>query len=92
MDRIEKDELGKLQFNRKGISAMLTVAEAAKRLHIHPNTLRRWTNTGILPVYRITSRGDRRFNETDIEHFLDETTSDYNRDMPGYLNTGVPKH
>jgi excisionase family DNA binding protein len=40
---------------------MLTVSEVAKVLHVHPNTLRRWADKGIIRSYSITSRGDRRF-------------------------------
>ena len=52
------------------ISAMLTVREVARLLHIHTNTVRRWSNRGILKAYRISSRGDRRFGQQDIAYFL----------------------
>jgi excisionase family DNA binding protein len=51
---------------------MLTVREVARILHVHPNTLRRWTNDGRLRAYRITSRGDRRYKREDIARFLAE--------------------
>jgi len=50
--------------------SMLTSSEAASLLDIHVNTLRRWSNLGILPAYRIGSRGDRRFKRKDIDLFL----------------------
>ncbi len=49
---------------------MLTVREVARLLHVHPNTLRRWSNNGRIKAYRITSRGDRRFKREEIAHFL----------------------
>jgi excisionase family DNA binding protein len=49
---------------------LLTVGQVAERLHIHPNTLRRWANEGKIPVWRFSTRGDRRFSETDIEFYL----------------------
>jgi excisionase family DNA binding protein len=49
---------------------MLTVGEVAKVLHVHPNTLRRWADKGIIKSYSITSRGDRRFMSQDISQFL----------------------
>lgn len=55
-----------------GIGAMLTVREVARLLHIHPNTLRRWSDRGRIRAYRITPRGDRRFKRGDIAHFLAE--------------------
>jgi excisionase family DNA binding protein len=51
---------------------MLTVREVAQLLHIHTNTVRRWSDRGILKAYRITRRGDRRFRREDIGRFLAE--------------------
>ena len=49
---------------------MLTVSEVAEILHIHPNTVRAWSDTGLLKVYRVGYRRDRRFNPQDVENFL----------------------
>jgi excisionase family DNA binding protein len=57
------------------ISDMLTVREVARLLHVHPNTLRRWSNAGRIKSYRITRRGDRRFKREEIAHFLAELNS-----------------
>ena len=54
------------------MEGMLTVSEVAQLLHIHPNTLRRWSNEGRLNAFRITPRGDRRFKRQDVERFLTE--------------------
>jgi len=54
----------------KKMDKMLTPREVAQLLHIHPNTLRRWSNNGRIKAYRITSRGDRRFKREDIASFL----------------------
>jgi len=51
---------------------MMTVREVARLLHVHPNTLRRWSNNGRLKAYRINPRGDRRFKREEIERFLAE--------------------
>jgi len=54
------------------IGPMLTVREVAQILHIHNNTVRRWSDQGLQKAYRITSRGDRRFRKEDILKFLKE--------------------
>ena len=51
---------------------MLTASELAHLLNVHINTVRRWGNRGILKVYRIGPRGDRRFSKEDIDSFLAE--------------------
>jgi excisionase family DNA binding protein len=56
--------------DEKGMGNMLTVQEVARLLHIHPNTLRRWSNQGLIKAYRITPRGDRRFRRQEILDFL----------------------
>jgi excisionase family DNA binding protein len=52
---------------------LLTVGQVASLLHIHPNTVRRWSNTGILKSYRICDRGDRRFKKEDVNLLLFES-------------------
>lgn len=52
------------------IGPMLTTSEVAQMLNVHINTVRRWSNQGLLKAYRIGSRGDRRFNKKDIVDFL----------------------
>ena len=51
---------------------MLTVREVARLLNIHSNTVRRWSDRGVIRAYRITRRGDRRFKREDITRFLAE--------------------
>jgi excisionase family DNA binding protein len=58
--------------NSEQIDGMLTVREVALLLHIHPNTVRRWSNRGKIRTYRITPRGDRRFRREEIARFLAE--------------------
>ena len=49
---------------------LLTVSEAAGVMRVHPNSVRRWADMGLLPVYRIGLRGDRRFRPGDVSDFL----------------------
>jgi excisionase family DNA binding protein len=50
--------------------ALLTTGEAAELLNVHVNTVRRWSNKGILETYRIGSRGDRRLRRRDVDKLL----------------------
>ncbi|MBG7617522.1 MAG: helix-turn-helix domain-containing protein [Chloroflexi bacterium] len=52
------------------VESMLTISEVAQSLNVHINTVRRWSNQGLLKAYRIGSRGDRRYRQQDIENFL----------------------
>ncbi len=49
---------------------LLTITEVSALLHVHPNTLRRWSEEGRITSYRINSRGDRRFKPTDVQNFI----------------------
>ena len=52
------------------LKVMLTVDDVAQCLGLHPNTVRRWSDKGILKSYRIGLRRDRRFRREDIDDFL----------------------
>jgi excisionase family DNA binding protein len=54
------------------ISPMLTTSEVARILSIHINTVRRWSNQGVLRSYRIGTRGDRRYKREDINRFFSQ--------------------
>lgn len=56
--------------NNKLTNSMLTVREVSQLLHVHTNTLRRWSDQGIVKAYRIGPRGDRRFKPEDIAVLL----------------------
>ena len=63
---------------------LLTVGQVVKILHIHPSTVRRWSNKGILTAYRISKRGDRRYKNEDVallfeSWLLDHRIRSYNR-------------
>jgi len=58
--------------NNKAINSMLTISDVARLLSVHINTVRRWSNQGILKAYRVGSRGDRRFKREDIASFISQ--------------------
>ena len=51
---------------------LISVAQAAALLGVHPNTIRSWTDAGRLVAYRINARGDRRYRRGDVERLLVE--------------------
>jgi len=59
---------------------MLTVREVARLLNVHSNTVRRWSERGMIRAYRISRRGDRRFRREDIARFLAELNPDTAKD------------
>ena len=67
---IEYSENRIIEREAEEIDSLLTVSEAASLLHIHINTIRRWSNLGILPSFRVGPRSDRRFRKEDILTFL----------------------
>lgn len=46
--------------------ATVSVAEAARRLGVHPNTMRAWSDQGHIRSLRLGPRRDRRFRESDL--------------------------
>jgi len=60
------------------ISNLLTIREVARMLHVHPNTLRRWSNDGRIKACRINARGDRRFKREEVMRFLGELNGEPN--------------
>jgi excisionase family DNA binding protein len=49
---------------------LLTVRDVSEFLNVHPNTVRGWSNNGVLPAYWIGPRPRRRFKLEDIETFI----------------------
>ena len=51
---------------------LLTTAAVAALLNVNVNTVRRWSDSRLLPSYRIGARGDRRFRRADVENMLQQ--------------------
>ena len=48
----------------------LSVGEVARLLNIHPNTVRLWSDMGVLRTFRNSQQGHRKFWIEDIKTFL----------------------
>jgi excisionase family DNA binding protein len=57
---------------REEITPMLTIGKACQVLYVHCNTLRRWTEKGLIKAYRVGPRGDRRYRREDVDALLAE--------------------
>ena len=55
------------------ITRMVPVGKASQILSVHPNTLRRWSDSGLIPSYRIGQRRDRRFAVSDLLAFIERS-------------------
>jgi excisionase family DNA binding protein len=53
---------------------LLSVKEAAGRIGVHPKTLRRWADAGLVPVVRLPN-GYRKFRPEAVERLLQERTT-----------------
>jgi len=53
------------------LQGLLSATDAARFLGIHANTIRRWSDEGLIHAYRVGTRLDRRFRRTDLEKFLE---------------------
>ena len=55
------------------VEPFLTTTQVAEYLNINSRTVRRWSDKGILPCWRISSRGDRRYKKEDLDLLLFES-------------------
>ena len=50
---------------------ILTRAEVAQVLEVHPSTVTRWATAGLLPYFR-TPAGERRYHRCEVQDFLNQ--------------------
>ena len=63
-------EISVMKKPKPKLDVMLMPSKVARILGVHVNTVRRWSNKGILKTYRIGPRGDRRLRRRDVDNFL----------------------
>ena len=63
---------------KPGQSAMLTVGQVAPLLGVHANTVRRWSQLGILEYLRVGSLRHRKYFRQDLERFLEQQYTEEN--------------
>ncbi len=52
------------------LAPFMSVNEVAGIFHVHPSTLRRWSDNGAIRSYRLNERGARKYRRFDVYHFL----------------------
>lgn len=70
------------------VTTMLKVDDVAHLLHVHPNTVRLWTNRGLLKAVRLGPRGDRRFLWNDLVKFISNNGTDLGLDLQLLMDAG----
>ena len=70
-NKVELRETEEPQNDHDRNNVMLQVKEVAELLGIHPNTVRIWTDSGVLRAYRIGPRKDRRIPLEAVKFMLD---------------------
>ena len=51
---------------------LIKIRDAAERLGVNPETLRRWDRSEKLKAVIVSVRGDRRYKKEDIEKFINK--------------------
>lgn len=54
----------------------LGIVKAASLVYMHPNTLRRWAEKGLIKYTRVGPRKDRRFKKSDVLKFAQHYIGD----------------
>ena len=54
------------------VKNLLSTGDVSRLLSVHPNTVRRWSRSGLLKTYRLGPRGDRRFMAEDVQKMLEK--------------------
>jgi excisionase family DNA binding protein len=57
-------------------SSLLNTKEAAQFLRVSDASIRRWSDSGLLPVQRVGRRRERRFVQGDLQRFLENPSGD----------------
>lgn len=72
---------------------MLNTAEAARFLRVSQASIRRWADSGRLPAARVGGRRERRFKESDLEAFVEQSPARREDTVAvGAARVSVPGH
>ena len=63
----------------------LSLSAAAELLGVHPSTVRKWSDSGKLPVH-LTEGGHRRYRLSEVEHWQSSRETGENLDIDGLLD------
>ncbi|MEE8470694.1 MAG: helix-turn-helix domain-containing protein [Dehalococcoidia bacterium] len=66
----------KKSVNKSVNRELLTTSEAAEMLKVAANTIRSWSESGLIASHRVGPRGDRRFRRSDVMQYLNSCKAD----------------
>lgn len=76
--------VSKVQISNK----LLNTSEAAELLRVSQASIRRWSDSGLLPSRRVGGRRERRFDRADLERFLGQSTGERRDDSTSTVTLG----
>jgi excisionase family DNA binding protein len=56
----------------KAQTSPMSISGAAAILGLHPNTIRRWADEGLIPCFRLGPRQDRRFEQQSVMEIMNK--------------------
>jgi excisionase family DNA binding protein len=71
-------------------ASLITVKEASFLLHVHPETLRRWTRGGRVPFLKVED--EIRFDRSEIEDFIERRKARILADCPPLTPLGLDRY
>jgi len=60
--------------SKKAQTAPMSITSVAAMLGLHPNTIRRWADEGLIPCFRLGPRQDRRFDPRHVIEIMHNGT------------------
>lgn len=69
--------------------SLLNTEEAARFLRVSQASVRRWSDSGLLPARRVGRRHERRFAEGDLIRFLGQPSGDFQLTVPAPSTVNV---
>lgn len=84
-----EDDSAQMRVFMAGDIALTGLKDAALYLSVHENTVRRWADKGVLPVWRLPS-GVRRFPIAAVVQLREQMVAEYEQSIGQASGTSLP--